>query len=344
MRSIAPKRGKQLWSLEAPQNLLWFLALPVLVYLVHFRKDRGGQLRFSVELWGGESFSGNRGALGALYVTSRVLFWIGIGLLVVASAGPTTIVKERVFLSEGADIMIVIDESPSMSAQDFRPVNRFESARQVVRKFVEERDNDQIGLVSFGTEAALRVPLTPDHSALLEALDLLWIMELGDDTAIGMGIAVAAAHLRASRADEKVIIVLTDGDNNAGELVPETAAEIAYGLGIKVHTIGIGKEGDTYLEFRDPKTGKILRGPYRGRLNESLLKRIASVSGGRYFYAGSPGTLRAIFDEIGSAQRREVKERWEVNRLPKYHVFLLVGLILLVCDFVIRKGALQELL
>ena len=332
-----------MWSLDAPLNLLWAVPLPFLIYFVHFGHRRGARLRFSLREWQGEVFSPGFGFGKATYIISRSLFWAGLMLLMVAGAGPTIVEKERVYLSRGIDIVIALDESPSMSAQDFDPINRFESAREVVRRFVEERENDQIGLVSFGSEAALRVPPTVDYGKLLETLDSLQIMELGDGTAIGMGIAISALHLRSSRAAEKVIILLSDGDNNAGEITPETAAEVANGLGIRIHTIGIGQEGDTYLEFSDPKTNKIYKGLYRGRFDEGLLKRVASMSGGRYFYAGSPGTLSAIFDEIDTAERREVRDRWKVTRYPAYHVLVIVGLIFLACDFFVRKGLLQEL-
>jgi Ca-activated chloride channel family protein len=275
---------------------------------------------------------------------SRLLFWAGFVLLIAALAGPVVIERQRIYLTKGVDLVIALDESPSMSARDVGSVNRFEAARQVIREFVTGRENDAIGLVAFGQEAVLRVPPTLDYDYLLEVLDSLQIMELGDGTAIGMGIAVGALHLRDSRAREKVIILVTDGDNNAGELSPEQAAGLAQELGIRVYTIGIGTEGETTVQFVDPESGRQVQGLYKARLNEELLKAIALQTGGRYFHSGTLGILTAVFQEIDGLEKTEQEVSVFVEHRPKHAAFIVSALALVFAGLVVSRLMLGELL
>jgi Ca-activated chloride channel family protein len=252
--------------------------------------------------------------------------------------------RERVYLNRGIDMMLVLDESPSMAAQDFAPVNRFETARETIRRFVERRENDPIGLVSFGREAALRVPPTTDYEKLGAVLEELRIMELGDGTAIGMGLALGALHLRSSDAPEKVMILLTDGKNNAGEVPAETAAQVATELGIRIYTIGIGSETQAPIEFTDPETGQVYRGTFEGGFDEGLLREVAQLSGGAYFYAGTSGTLESVFEAIDSIETTEKRVRIEVSTEPRHRILIIFALGALLVDFFIRKLVLREVL
>jgi Ca-activated chloride channel family protein len=333
-----------MWTLENPAVLFLLLLLPVGIYLRHFWKGRGSKIVFAFAVWKGEGFKPKLRFLSFLYGTANCAFWAAAAFLILAAAGPALLERERVFLSRGTDLMIVLDESPSMAAQDFPPVNRFETARSVIEEFIERRDNDPLGLVSFGADAAMRVPPTLDYDVVLKSLNELRIMDLGDGTAIGMGIAVAALHLKSSSAREKVIILLTDGVNNAGEILPETAAEIAEGLGIRIYSIGIGDETATEIEFTDPHTGKTYRGSFEGGFDEALLQRIAEVTGGAYFYAGSPGTLEAVFQAIDSIETVEKHVRIQVRTEKKYQLFILLSLGLFFFDYLIRRFLLRELL
>ena len=158
------------------------------VYFRHFWPQRGGKLPFAYRVWNARGFVPSFFARRALFALAILSFWSAVVALIFALGGPAEVTRERVFLNRGIDMMIVLDESPSMAARDFAPVNRFESARDTIRRFIEERENDPIGLVSFSAEAALRVPPTTDYAKLAEALENLRIMELGDGTAIGMGL------------------------------------------------------------------------------------------------------------------------------------------------------------
>jgi Ca-activated chloride channel family protein len=169
-------------------------------------------------------------------------------------------------------------------------------------------------------------------------------MDLGDGTAIGMGLSVAALHLRDGSAGEKVIILLTDGKNNAGEIAPDTAARIAVQTGARIYAIGIGGGGETPIEFTDPKSGKIFRGSLEGGFDEDVLRNVAEKSGGSYFYAGNSGTLSAIFGAIDSLETVERRVRVQVKTEALHEWFILGGIILLALDFFIRACLLREVL
>jgi len=326
-----------MWILERPGYLLLILVVPVLVYLRHFWPHRGGRILFPFSLWQGERFRAPVTARRILIRLAALLFWGAWVLLIVALAGPTRTERERIYLSRGADIMLVVDQSASMAAQDFQPVNRFAASRAVIRRFVEQRDNDHIGLVGFSAEAALRVPPTLQYDHLLTSLDGMELMELGDGTAIGMGLALATLHLQGSDASRQVIILLTDGVNNAGEISPEAAAEVAGREGVRIYTIGVGSGREAAIEVRDPEDGQLYRGTIRDGYDEETLRRIAELSGGRYFSAGSPGALAAIFSAIGTAEETERRVRVEVRRYPQHRQLILLALLLLVGDLFIRR-------
>ncbi len=329
-------------SFRHPELLVLAALLPPLAWWAHFRRRRGGRVPFSFAHWSGEAFRRRPGLRSALRAVSRALFWAGFLLLALALAGPERIDRQKVYLSRGIDLMIALDVSPSMSVRDMEPGNRFEAAREVIRRFVRGRENDAVGLVSFGQEAALRVPSTTDHDLLLHVLDSLQLMELGDGTAIGQGIALAALHLEKTRGAERVIVLLTDGQNNAGEISPDRAAGIAQRLGCRIYTVGIGREGEALLELSNPRTGELYRGVYRGAPDEELLKRIARGTRGRYFRAGTPGTLEGIFEQIDALEAVERRVKVAVHRDPLHGPLILWGLLLVLIDAGVRRGLLGE--
>lgn len=326
-----------MWVLERPAFLLVLLLIPPLVYLRHFDPRRGGRFVLPFVLWDGARFSSPSTFRGIGMRLATLMFWSSWVLLVVALAGPTQTTRERVFLNRGSDIMIVLDESASMAAQDFRPSTRFGTAREVIKQFVRQRGNDHIGLVGFSAEAALRVPPTTNYSYLIDALDSVELMELGDGTAIGMGLALATLHLRGSSAREKVIVLLTDGVNNTGEISPEAASEVAGENGIKIYAIGVGSGEEADIEVRDPETGELYRGTVQDGYDGETLTRIADLSGGKYFSATGAGTLEAIFDAIDTAETVERRVRIEVRRRPVHRNFLIIALMLLVGEIVLRR-------
>jgi Ca-activated chloride channel family protein len=169
-------------------------------------------------------------------------------------------------------------------------------------------------------------------------------MSLGKGTAIGMGLAVAALHLKGSSAQEKIVILLTDGENNAGEITPESAAEIAGSLGIKIYAIGVGGEGDVPGEYRDPETGKTFRGIFSGTYDEELLRKIAETTGGRYYSASTPGALETVFRSIDSLEVTEKRIKVKIETIPAYRIFLLLGALSILLYLIVRKALLREVL
>ena len=331
-----------MWSFEQPLLLGALLLLPPAVYLVHFRPGRGAVLRAPLHRWAGAPLA-HRGAGGALAIAARAPFWLAAALVIVAAAGPARLRQDEVFLSAGLDLMIVLDESPSMAARDLGDDSRLDAAVKVIRDFVAGRGNDAIGLVSFSDRAVLRVPKTLDRAALHAALAGVTVMSLGDATAIGMGIAVALLHLQDSAAPGRVIVLLTDGDNNAGELTPEESAALAAAHGVRIHTVGMGGAGDAVLEITDPHTGVTERGTYRGRFDAGLLERVARITGGRSFTAAEPEALAAVFRDIAALERIDRHTRVQVSRRPRHRAVLLAALCVLLLDVALRRVVLAEL-
>lgn len=327
------------------ENPVWFLALlllPLGVYFRHFWARRGSTIRMSFANWRGSSFV-NPFTWQRFFATiMSASFWLGVVLLIVAQAGPVQVARERVYLSRGVDIMFVLDVSYSMAAQDNPGISRFEEAVETMRSFIQRRRNDPIGLVVFGSEAAMRVPPTLDYDFLLAHLDGLRLGELGEGTSLGMGIALATLHLDSSSASQKILIVLTDGEQNSGEILPGSAADLAAEQGIRIYTIGLGSTEEVPLEFTDPLTGQRFRGTYRGSVDEELLTRIAVRTGGQFFRASSPGALEGIFQGIDSLERVESRLRIQVNREPLHRPFLLFAFILIMSNMVLRKLVLRE--
>jgi Ca-activated chloride channel family protein len=324
--------------------LLFLFLIPPAVYVRHFWKGRGGKLVFPFGNWGGRGFRPPPSGVTLLVGFGAAALWAGIAFMIIALAGPQRVSREQVYITRGVDIVIALDQSPTMAARDFQPANRFEASKEVISDFIASRENDPIGLVGFGKEASLRVPPTLDYPHLLKVLDSMRILELGDGTAIGMGLAVAALHLSQSTAPRRVIILITDGVNNAGEILPETAAEAASSMGIQVYVIGIGSGASVEIEVTDPDSGQTLRGTVEDGFDEELLRRVSAAGNGAYFYAGTNGALEAVFEVIDTVERVERRSLLRVRQQPLFQLFLLIGLCGILLDFVIRRVLVREVL
>ncbi len=255
-----------------------------------------------------------------------------LALLIVAFARPQYGQAREEITSPATDIMLVLDTSGSMEALDFKPKNRLEGAKDVIRRFVEHRPHDRLGLVVFASMAFTQCPLTLDHGALLGFLHQVKIGMVPEDrTAIGSAIAVAAARLRKSEAKSKVMVLLTDGRNNAGEVDPVTAARAAQALGIRMYTVGAGVPGGAEYEVDDPFYGKrVVRLPED--LDEVMLRKIADATGGRYFRATSLQGLQEIYDEIDRLEKTDVKTETFADYRDVYFPWLLAGLLLFLTE------------
>jgi len=258
----------------------------------------------------------------------RALPWVRgvvLALLVVGLARPQAGETVREVSTLGVDVVVALDVSRSMSAQDFMPDNRLEVARRTVARFVEGRPGDRIGLVVFAAVPATRCPLTLDHALLRTFLDAVDFAPPDQDgTAIGLGLAAGVNRLRASDARSRVVILVTDGINNRGSVGPMAAAEAAATLGIRVYTIGVGSDGPVPI----PIGGTLVQ--QRLEIDEELLRQVADATGGRYFRATDPGALADVFDEIGRLEPSRIESRERVLYTELFAWFLSPGVVLLL--------------
>jgi Ca-activated chloride channel family protein len=228
--------------------------------------------------------------------------WVALTLALVALARPQQGVSLSETESRGVDIMLAIDMSPSMSAQDFQPLNRLSVAKETAREFIRRRPHDRIGLTGFAATAFTQCPLTLDHEALVDLLGGLDFGLAEDGTAIGMGLATAVARLRESRTPSKVIVLLTDGANNRGQIDPLTGADLARALGVKVHTILVGRGGRVPVPLDDPLTGRRIE-MMQMEVDPVALQQISQRTGGRFYRATDAGALAGIYGEIDRLER-----------------------------------------
>lgn len=257
-------------------------------------------------------------------------------LLAVALARPQSEKRLDEITTEGIDIMLALDISSSMGAEDFKPKNRVTVAKEVVGNFVRGLHNDRVGLVVFAKQSFTQCPLTLDYGVLLNFLEKVNIGLIEDSTAIGMAIATCTDRLKDSAARSKVIILLTDGENNAGMIDPLTAAQAATAFGIRIHAIGVGSPEGALMPYDDPLFGRQYARVVT-KVDEKSLKEISSATGGKFFMATDRTALQKIYKEIW----RMEKTRFKVNEYQKYRelfpIFLLPALLLLGAEFILSQ-------
>ena len=274
----------------------------------------------------------------------RVLEIAGVALLFLAAAGPHMAFKETIWLNRGADIIFVLDVSPSMAGIDMNGRNRFDAARLLLRDFAERRPQDSIGLVALGEDASLLLPLTTDRETLYNRLDSLVIGELGDGTALGTGLALAALHIRGSDAPRRAVVLITDGENNAGSIHPETAAAMIAYTGVTLWVIGVGSSGEIPLSYADPVTGMVRAGTFESRYDVETLRQIALSGGGYWLHAPQADAFASAFAQIDQAEmiiRRSSTQRREE---ALYTFFVIAAGVLLCGVRFIRRQILGALL
>lgn len=307
---------------DRPAFLLFLLALPV--YVLASRAGAFRKVTFPLTLsdWNGVPLRWTPPFLSAARAVSRVFLGLAFALLVIGGAGPVRYRNESMYGSRGNSVLFALDASPSMAARDMAGESRLDAARASIRAFVLRRPGDACGLVVFGSEAALLVPPTRDHDTFLRRLDSVRIGELGDGTALGLGLAVAAAHLTSHESVRAAAVLLTDGENNAGEVHPLTAASVLRDRGIALYVAGIGSRGDVPLEYADPDTGTVYSGVLDSGFDEASLREIALRGGGQYVTAAGAEDLAEAFAVIGSsvpsspvAWTRTVEQRLETGVL-----------------------------
>lgn len=318
-------------ELARPWLLLLLVLPPLLVWLRLRRDGDPAALRHPTAILLGPAGGGLRARLLRLLPVPAALALV---LLIVAAAGPRIAHRTEQIEGEGLDIVLALDISGSMRSLDFQPKDRLGSAKDVIRDFIDGRPHDRIGLVVFAARAFTQCPLTLDHPVLKGFLDEIEIGLIDDGTAIGLGLATAVARLRHSDSPSKTVILLTDGVNNVPTLEPETAAELARSLDVRVYTVAIGREGLVPYPVNDPIFGQRTR-QVETRLDLELLRRIADLTGGRMFQATDPLALQEIFatiDELETARYRTRVSTWHrelmaAAAVPALLLCLLEGLL-----------------
>lgn len=294
---------------ENPEYLYLLLIIPLLILWYWFRHNKtNAQLRFS----GTQMFGLGPQYKVWLYHSLFVLRILAIGLLIVALARPQSISRKQNINIEGIDIVMSIDVSGSMLARDFKP-DRLEAAKDVAKDFIAGRPNDRVGLVIFSGEAFTQVPLTTDHTMITNIFDEVKSGMIEDGTAIGDGLATSVSRLKDSDAISKVVILITDGVNNSGSVDPLSAAELAELYGIRVYTVGIGTQGLAPYPVQTPYGIQMQQ--MKVQIDEELLKKIATMTGGQYFRATNNKKLKEIYKEIDVLEKSKI----DVQEFKKKH-------------------------
>jgi Ca-activated chloride channel homolog len=325
-----------------PWLLLCLLAIPLIAWLRSRQTIQPAFLYSSVQLVKG---------ITSLHHTSRGkillrLRYLTLALLIVAFARPQLPEGDSKIKASGIDIVVALDLSGSMAAEDFtlhgRDVNRLTIAKSVLEEFIDKRPSDRIGLVAFAGQAYIAAPLTLDHDYLLQNLKRLDLHTIGDGTAIGSGLSAALNRLREIKSKSKIVILMTDGVNNAGKVMPLTAAEAAQTLAIKVYTIGVGTRGIAKVPGRDA-FGNVRYFQQKVDIDEETLTEMAKRTGGKYFRADNTETLRKIYGEIDKFERTEAEVKKFQRYTELFKWFVLAGTSLLMLEIILGNTVWRRL-
>ena len=300
-------------------NPYFFILIPFIIYLF-FRKEKSKGIKVP-SVQGIKKYSLN----SKRYLIGKYFILISCILMVVGLARPQRISDKKI-KKDGIDIVVALDLSKSMLQEDFNP-NRLEKSKELLSKFISQRVNDRIGLVIFGGDAYTKIPLTFDNSMLREVVEKIKVDDITSNnrTAIGMGVGVAINRLKESESKSKVIILMTDGENNYGELSPIDATKLAKELGIKIYTIGIGA-----YERNVPAFFGVMRKVKNTELDENILTKMAEETNGKYFRASDEKSFEEIFSEINKLEKTEIEKQDFVQKEELYMSFVKASLIFLL--------------
>ena len=318
-----------------PEFFWLFLLLPAAI-LWHIWKRK--QLSATLKISSVKGFKAQKSLVAKLKPYLFVLRLLALSSLIIALARPRKVdISSQTKSTKGIDIVMAIDVSGSMLAKDLKP-NRMEALKKVATRFVEGRPNDRIGIVVYAAEAYTKTPVTSDKAVVQEALrGIKYDNVIQDGTGIGMGLTTAVNRLKDSKAKSKVIILLTDGVNNAGFIEPETASQIAKEYGIKVYTIGIGTNGNAMFPYAYAPNGGFLFKMMPVEIDVNLLQAIARNTGGKYYRANSNDKLESIYNEINKLETTEIQELKFYDYDEKYRLFVWIALGLVLIEFGLRN-------
>ena len=320
-----------------PEFLWLFLVLPLAIGWLFYKRN---QLSATVKMSSLEPFKQNRTFLAKAKPFLYVLRILALSSIIIALARPRSVdVTSKSKTTKGIDIVMAIDVSSSMLANDLKP-NRLEALKKVASTFVQDRVNDRIGLVVYAGESYTRTPVTSDKAIILQSLKTIEYDDsiIADGTGIGVGLATAINRIKDSKAKSRIIILLTDGVNNSGTIDPRTASEIAKEYGIKVYTIGIGTNGQAMFPVAKDANGKLVFRMMPVEIDEKLMKEIAKATDAKYFRATSNKKLQAIYNEINKLETTEIQEKKFYNYDEKYKPFVLIAFVLLGVEVLLRNS------
>lgn len=318
-----------------PEFFWLFLLIPLAGAWLFWKKN---QQTANLKISSTQGFKDSKSLLVKLHPILNVLRILALSSLIIAMARPRTVdISNQTKTTKGIDIVLAMDVSGSMLAKDLKP-NRMEALKELAADFVEERPNDRIGLVLYASEAYTKTPVTSDKAVVLEAIkSIKYDNVLQDGTGIGMGLATAVNRLKDSKAKSKIIILLTDGVNNAGFIEPETAADIAQQYGIKVYTIGVGTNGMAESPYAISPSGELLFQMMKVEIDEQLMRGIARKTDGKYFRATSNSKLAQIYGEINKLETTEIEELKFYDYDEKYRPFVWIALALILVEVGLRN-------
>ena len=322
------------FEFQNPGFFWLLLVIPVAAVWYFIKRNK---LTAQVKLSSLKGFKAGSGFLAKLRPVLFILRMLALACLITALARPRTVdVSTRTKTTRGIDIVIAIDVSASMLAKDLKP-NRLDALKKVAAEFIRQRPNDRIGLVEYAGESYTRTPITSDKAIVLSSLnDVKYNSIIEGGTAIGMGLATSVNRLKDSKAKSKVIILMTDGVNNAGFIEPSIASELAKEYGIKVYTIGLGTNGTALSPVALRPDGSFQYGMTPVEIDEELLKGIADETGGLYFRATDNKKLEQIYDEINKLEKTDVEEFKYTNYEEKYRPLVILAGLLLLFELLLR--------
>ena len=336
-----------LTNLSFAQPLYFLLFLPLLVVFFFYLHRQNRKSSFKVSSTSQFTPWKNKGRVPLIYFNEAILF-LSMSLVIVALARPQIADAKVKRTLDGLDIVIVLDISDSMLIEDMKPLNRLESAKQTIADFIQQRNSDRIGLVIFAGEAFTLVPPTLDYQLILQRIGQIQTAQqarIKDGTAIGVAMAAGAARLKDSQAKSRVMIFLTDGENNSGTIDPETGLEIAKGYQIKIYSIGLGRSGPTKLPIytTDPFGNRVKRyQPFESTVNDELLTQMAKVTGGKYFRATKEDSLQGIFSEINQLETTKIEETKYTKYHEYFYYFLISGFLLFLLNRLLSYSFLRR--
>jgi len=338
------KRRSPTPSFENPAAFFLVALIPLLFILRHLRIFNRITFPAVLEDWEGRAFEWKGKPQKFLSAAASFLFTAAFLISVCALAAPVISNQEKVYTSLGTDIVFVIDTSPSMSAKDVDGVQRLDAAKNAIYMLTGKNTGSRHGLVGLGSNAAVLVPPTSDQTFFSERLSQLTAGSFGNGSAIGDGLSTAVCHLVSSSAQKKCIVLLTDGENNAGEIHPETAAQLAADNNIAIYVVGIGSKGKVPIEYIDPANGLKYSGTMDSNFNPASLKKIADISGGRYFEALSLTELSDILTTVSKTEAVSQTFTYRTVNHLFYKEFLSLAIILFILAWFIKRIILKEMI